>query len=240
MAFLIKIALVSLLATSSFTLPSPISDDETLMARTICSTNINANVWPFTPLQIVISKQIFRHTVRRPWLRDSAPGPTSPECIASAAPKQAASHRQPEPCAPPYKELDWNNGFRLVEGASISKSPPNAAVFDGVTQALNEARISIFDTVHSFTLKSLYLAGFLQSQGAALVYVPFTLTATGTKTNGQTVRTSTTLLKVWSSSSCPSTSTIWKAWSSEVTFWRTFWRRWWLIMWSIQSTSVER
>lgn len=87
----------------------------------------------------------------------------------------------------PYKELDWNDGFRFLEGSSIYKSPPNAALFDGVTQELNEARISIYDTVQSFTLKSLYLAGFLQSQGAALEYVPFTLTATGTKTNGQTV-----------------------------------------------------
>lgn len=78
----------------------------------------------------------------------------------------------------PYKQLDWNGGFRLFDGI---------AIFDGVTQLLREARISIYDTVQSFTLKSLYVAGYIQSQGAALVEAPFTLTAIGTKTNGQTV-----------------------------------------------------
>lgn len=86
-----------------------------------------------------------------------------------------------------YKELDWNKGFRFLEGSPIAKTPPNVAVFDSATQALNEARISTFDTVQSFTLKSLYLAGFLQSQGAIRQSVPFTFTATGTKTNGQKV-----------------------------------------------------
>lgn len=78
----------------------------------------------------------------------------------------------------PYKRLDWNKGFRFTKGV---------AVFDGVTQELREARISIYDTVLSFTLKSLYLAGFIQSQGAVLVETAFTLTAIGTKTNDQTV-----------------------------------------------------
>lgn len=87
----------------------------------------------------------------------------------------------------PYKELDWNNGFRFIVGAPISESPPNAAIFDGVTQELNAARISTYDKVQSFTLKSLYVAGFLESEGAALVYVPITLITTGTKTNGETV-----------------------------------------------------
>lgn len=115
------------------------------------------------------------------------PDPPVLNVLPAPLPNKLRATGNLNPVLTPYKELDWNNGFRLLEGASISKSPPNAAVFDGVTQALNEARILIFDMVHSFTLKSLYLAGFLQSQGAALVYVPFTLTATGTKTNGQTV-----------------------------------------------------
>lgn len=78
----------------------------------------------------------------------------------------------------PYKQLDWNGGFRMYKGI---------AIFDGVTQALREARISIYDPVKYFTLKSLYVAGFIQSQGAALVESAFTLTAIGTKINGQTV-----------------------------------------------------
>lgn len=52
-------------------------------------------------------------------------------------------------------------------------------------------------------------------------------------------RPSTTPLEVWSSSCCPTTSLVWKAWSSRLAFWPPFWRRWWLIMWSIQSTHAS-
>lgn len=79
----------------------------------------------------------------------------------------------------PYKKLDWNQGFRISN---------DLAIFDGVTRALSEPRISIYDPVQSFTLKSLYLAGYVQSQGAVLLQAPLTLTAIGTKTNDQTVR----------------------------------------------------
>lgn len=83
-----------------------------------------------------------------------------------------------DPVPTPYKQLDWNGGFRIYEGV---------AIFDGVTKALREPRISIYGPDKSFTLKSVDVAGFIQSQGAALVESAFKLTATGTKTNNEKV-----------------------------------------------------
>lgn len=88
----------------------------------------------------------------------------------------------------PYKELDWNGGFRYITPAPVNHSPPTAAIFDGATQALKAPRISTYGTVQYFTFQSVYLGCFLQTQGAALQSVACTITATGTKTNGQTVK----------------------------------------------------
>lgn len=81
-------------------------------------------VWPFPPLQIVISKQIFRHTVRRPWRTDSAPGSTSPDRIAIAAPNQSASHRQPERCAHFLKGARLEQGLPIPRRESHRQNPP--------------------------------------------------------------------------------------------------------------------
>ena len=45
MAFLTKITVVGLLAIGSLASPSPINDDKTLIARTLCSSDVDANVW---------------------------------------------------------------------------------------------------------------------------------------------------------------------------------------------------
>jgi hypothetical protein len=86
----------------------------------------------------------------------------------------------------PYKELDWNKGFRYTDSPS-SFSIPNRAISQVQTEVLFLPRISITGNVQYFNMRSAAFSCQLQLLGAVPLEQDCTITAIGTKTNGGTV-----------------------------------------------------
>ncbi len=83
----------------------------------------------------------------------------------------------------PYKELDWNNGFRFSASAA-SFSKPFRAVSNPVNELLAKPRISIFGDVESITLTSVALACYLFTVTGPRVAKDCTINVIGTTTTG--------------------------------------------------------
>ncbi len=88
----------------------------------------------------------------------------------------------------PYKELDWNRGFQVLNATSASQSPPNSAVLNPDERFLGRPMIFRVLPVEFFRFKSAYFSCFVLSPDQVLQPVSCTIEALGYNTKNAEVR----------------------------------------------------